>query len=163
MNRKYAFALLTATLVLSLFAAAPASAQTQLLSIQQDVPMAATLDNPCTTGPEAIAFTGTTHINQEVWLMPGGTTRLVVSESTNLSGQDTLLGTASPIYTATGCDFIDVEFNPGAATIHNYKQVINSATQDNFHVILVMDFDPNSLRLNLGLQSACSDGSPSAP
>ena len=162
MNSKTTLTLLTVTLALSLFAAAPVSAQTQLLSIQQDVPMAATLDNPCTAGPEAIAFTGTTHINQEVWLMPGGTTRLIVSESTSLSVTDTLLGLASPIYTATGCDEIDAEFNPGAASIYNYKKVINSATQDNFHAIVALDFDPNSLRLNLSLQGACSDGSPSS-
>src|SRR6266511_3294842 len=149
MNRKYSFALLSVTLAMSLFAATPASAQTQLLNISQDVPMAATLDNPCTAGPEAIAFTGTTHLNQEVWLMPGGTTRLIVSESTSLSGQDTLLGLESPIYSATGCDAVDVEFNPGAATLYNYKKVISSASQDNFHTILSLDFDPDSLRLNL--------------
>jgi len=163
MNRKYKLAIVTLSLALSLFAAAPASAQVQLLSVQQDVPMAATLDNPCTVAPEAIAFTGTTHIDQQVWLMPGGTTRLVVSETTSLSGTDTLLGAASPIYQVSGCDSIDVEFNPGAATLYNYKQVTNSASQDNFHVIVQLDFDPSSLRLTPGLQASCSDGSPSSP
>jgi hypothetical protein len=162
MNSKYAFALLTVTLALSLFAAAPASAQMQLLNIQQDVPMAATLDNPCTAGTEAIAFTGTTHVNQQVWSMPGGSIRLILGEVTTLSGTDILLGVASPLYTAGGGNETDAEFNPGAASIYNYKQVISSASQDNFHTIVTFDFDPNSLCLNLSLQGSCSDGSPTA-
>ena len=96
MNRKHAFAILTMTLVLGLFAASPAAAQTQLLNITQDIPMAATMDNPCTVGIETIAFTGTTHLNQQVWLMPGGSTRLVIAESTSLTGNDLTLGVTSP-------------------------------------------------------------------
>lgn len=156
------FAFLGVALALSLFAVAPASAQTRILAIEQDIPTTVTLDNPCTAGAELIAFTGNTHLNQEVWLMPGGTTRLIVSESTNLTGKDNLLGLASPIYSAMGCDVIDVEFNPGAATLYNYKKVVSTGGQDNFHTIVALDFDPASLRLGVGVTATCGDGSPTS-
>jgi len=159
MNRR----LLIAIVALLALAAIPASAQVKLLDIQQDVPLAATLDNPCTSAIEAIAFTGTTHLNQQVWMMPGGTTRLIVSESTNIQGINTLMPFGSPTYTGSGADSIDVEFNPGAASIYNAKKVINSASPDPFYAIVSLDFDPASLRMNIGVQSSCSDGSPVAP
>jgi hypothetical protein len=162
-TRRHQPALWTLAVAFALFAVTPASAQTQLLQLEQDVPLAAVVDNPCTSGPETIAFTGTAHITQEVWLMPGGTTRLVVSESSSLTGKDLLLGLLSPTYSSSGADFVDAEFNPGAATIYNYKKVVSSTGQDNFHTIIAVDFDPQSLRLNLGVQAACDDGSTPPP
>ena len=162
MNRNFA-AILTITLAFALLAATPAAAQTRVLNIEQlEVPLAVTLDNPCTAGIEAIAFTGKTLLNQEVWLMPEGRTRLVISESTTLQGTNTavLFGTPSPTYLASSSNDTDVEFYPGAASLYNYKKVNNSATPDNFYTILNLDFDPNSLRLNLSVSAACDDGSP---
>jgi hypothetical protein len=148
---------------LCLIAAIPAAAQVQLLNLQADVPIAVTLDNPCTAAPEAIAFTGTTHLNQQVWLMPGGTTRLAVSESTSIQGKNVLVLFGSPTYTGSGADAVDAEFSPGAASIYNYKRVINSATQDTFYAIVQLDFDPASLRLNVSVTGSCDDGSPTTP
>jgi hypothetical protein len=161
MKSRLSLTLFATVAALCFFAAAPtASAQTQLLNVSVDVPLAATLDNPCTTALEAIAFTGTTHIDQQVWLMPGGTTRLVLGENTSISGKDILRGPLSPNYSAASADLTDVEFNPGAATLYNYKKVINSAGQDNFHVIVAFSSDANSLQLTPALQVACDDGSP---
>ena len=163
MNSKFSFSMLV-LLTAMILAAGSASAQTQLLVVDQAVPMAATLDNPCTAAIEAIAFTGTTNLHQEVWLMPGGTTRLVVAETTTLQGSDTALplGTPGPTYSVAASQTVDAEFNPGAATLYNYKKVVSSdaTASDNFYTVLVVDFDPNSLRLNLGLESSCGDGAP---
>lgn len=77
-----------------------------------------------------------------------------------MTGKNTLLGLISPTYTASGGDAIDAEFNPGAATIYNYKKVVGGSSADNFHAVVVVDFDPLSLRLNLGVEASCGDGSP---
>src|SRR5688572_926654 len=108
--------LVALTLVLALFAAGSASAQTQLLGIEQELPLAAVLDNPCTSQLEAISFTGKTQLYQEVWLMPGQKTRLVLNESTTLQGTDTavLFGDASATYVASSAGEADGEFFPGA-------------------------------------------------
>ena len=153
---------LALTFVLALFAAGSASAQTQLLGIDAELPLAAVLDNPCTSKIEAISFTGKTQIYQEVWMMPGQTTRIVLDESTTLQGTDTavLFGEASPSYVASSSNSLDVEFSPGAATLSMYKKVNNTAEPDNFHVIVNLDFDPLSLRLTPTLTTACDDGSP---
>lgn len=153
MNRKYdVFAL---ALTVALFVAGTASAQTQVLNVSQDVPLAATLDNPCTTTVEAIAFTGTTHIDQQVWLGPTGSLRLIVGESASLSGTDTL-NAVSPTYTASGTDSFDAEFAPGAVSIYDAKKVNNSSgAQDNFYVVVQLDFDPTSLKLTPTLTASC--------
>jgi hypothetical protein len=153
---------LVLTVVLALFAAGSASAQTQLLQIDQELPLAAVLDNPCTTRIEAISFTGKTQMHQEVWLMSGDKPRLVVDESTTLQGTDTavLFGEASATYVASSANSLDIEFFPGAATIMNFKKVNNTASPDDFHVVLTLDFDPLSLKLLPSLTAACNDGSP---
>ena len=163
MNRTLFIA--ASAVALCLLVTLPASAQVQLLNIHQDVPVAATLDNPCTSAIEAIAFTGTTHLDQQVWLMPGGTTRLAVADSTLIQGTDALVPPliGSPTYTGSGSDAVDAEFNPGAATIYNYKQVTNSANSGVFYVIVQVDFDPGTLQLNVSLSASCDDGSPVVP
>jgi hypothetical protein len=164
MNRKTLFTTLIFALAFVLVGVGSASAQTQLLKIEQDIPLAATLNNPCTAANELITFTGWTHLNQEVWLMPGGTTRLVVSDSTTLQGKDSLLPLiSSPTYSASGTDSVDVEFSPGAASIYNYKKVVSSSgSQDNFYTVVALDFDPASLRINVSVTAECADGSPTS-
>lgn len=153
---------LALTLVVALMTAGSASAQTRLLQLEQEVPLAAVLDNPCTTKIEAISFTGKAQLYQEVWLMPGDKTRIVLDESTTLQGTDTAIvfGEPSPTYVASDSSQLDIEFFPGSATILNYKKVNNTATPDDFHVVLNLDFDPASLRLTPSLTTACDDGSP---
>ena len=154
--------ILVLTFILALFAAGSASAQSQLLQIEQELPLAAVLDNPCTTKLEAIAFTGKTLLYQEVWLMPGDKPRIVLNESTTLQGTDTavLFGEPSATYVASATNELDIEFFPGAATIMNFKKVNNTASPDDFHVVLTLDFDPASLRLTPSLATSCDDGSP---
>jgi hypothetical protein len=145
-----------------LFGAVPAAAQTLLLDIDQSVPMALTMDNPCTPQAEAIAFQGTTQLAQRVWLMPNGKFRLQVSEQTALQGQDAamLLGT-SPTYAVSVGAIYDLEFIPDSVTIWDYQRVTKSAgTPDNFHSVLTIDFDPQTLKINLSLAPACDDGVP---
>ena len=146
----------------SLVGAVPAGAQTLLLDTNLTVPMAATMDDPCSSTVEAIVFQGTTQLAQRVWLLGNGNFRLQIVEQTALQGQDSaiLLGT-SPTYTVSAPSNIDIEFMPDSVTVWDYKQVTNNgATQDNFHSVLAMDFDPTSLKLNLSLAPACSDGLP---
>ena len=69
--------------------AAPVVAQTLLLDVTATVPLAAVLDNPCTAATEAIAFTGSTNLQQRVWLMPDGRLRLQFVEATSMSGTNT--------------------------------------------------------------------------
>jgi hypothetical protein len=141
---------------------APVLGQTLLLDVNQTIPLAATLDNPCTGQLEAIAFQGSAQLAQRVWAMPSGTVRLQTIEQTTMQGQDTaaLLG-GSAKYAFTGTSGMDAEFNPGSASIMNYKKVIrDTGTADNFHAILIMDFDPSTLKLNLKIGGACDDGSP---
>jgi hypothetical protein len=153
---------LALTFVVALFAAGSASAQTQLLNVDQELPLAAVLDNPCTAAVEAISFTGKTQMHQEVWLMPGDKPRIVLDESTTLQGTDTavLFGEASATYVASSSNSLDLEFFPGPATLMNFKKVNNTASPDDFHVILTLDFDPLSLKLTPSLAVACNDGSP---
>lgn len=140
--------------------AQPAAAQVQVLGIDQNVPLAATLDNPCTSELEAIAFSGAVHLVQEVWLMPDSRLRLIVQEETRLHGENTavLPPATSPRYSVAGSSKSDVEFAPGAASLMSYKKVVNDVAEDNFHAVLVLAFDPTTYRLDLRLEGACSSG-----
>lgn len=144
-----------------LVAAVPAAGQVLLIDLSQTVPLAATMDNPCTAQPEAIVLQGTTELSQRVWLMPDGNLRMQIAETTALQGQDgTVLLGGSPVYKVSGGSSIDLEFIPDSVTMWWYKKVTNSAgTQDNFHSVLAVDFDPGTLHLSLSLAPACDDGS----
>lgn len=142
-------------------AALPAAAQTLLLDLNTNVPLAATLDNPCTPEVEAIAFSGMTQLMQRVWLMPTGTLRLQFAENTSLTGTDAvggLLGGAGKTYTVSGGGAKDYEFTPEGFAILRFKKV--GGTTDNFYSVLVMAFDPQNLGLQLGLEAACESGMP---
>lgn len=142
--------------------AMPAAGQVQVLGLDQNVPLAATLDNPCTTEVEAILFSGAVHLVQEVWLMPNSNLRLIVRETTTLQGQQNnlLLGETSPTYAVSAGSRTDAEFVPGAASLMSHKKVSNNVSEDNFHAILVLDFDPATYQLNLKLEGSCSNGEP---
>jgi hypothetical protein len=153
-----------ATLVLSLAAAlvapAPAGAQVRLLTLDQTVPIAATLDNPCTAVQEAVAFQGTVHLVEEVWQTPTGALRLIVSEETSIQGRDLLVLFGWPLYTAAGTSDADIEALPRSLSIQSYKKVFAQGIDDNFHVVLAMVFDPSTLKIDLGLRGACDAGLP---
>ena len=156
-------ALAAVALAVPLLAPAPAHAQvtgTQLLNVKQKVPLAAVLDNPCTAAIEAISFSGTVDLTQEVWKLTNGNLRLIVAEATALKGTDTLLGAASPTYTVNAPSHFDAEFAAMALVVQAYKKVQSTGTADNFHVILSMSFDPKTLQLQLGLLPACDAGRP---
>jgi hypothetical protein len=143
-------------------AAIPAAAQTLLLDLSPTtIPLAATLDNPCTPQLEAIAFQGTTSFSQRVWLMPDGDIRLQFAENTALQGQNALalLGTPNK-YVASGAAQQDFEFAPMGLSVLQYKKVTSDGLADNFHAVLVLDFDPQNLRLELKLEAQCDDGRP---
>jgi hypothetical protein len=137
---------------------APALGQTLLGRINQAIPMVAALDNPCTAQREVIVFEGMTQVQQTVWLMADGNLRLQVAEQTTMQGKDTavLLGT-SPTYGFSGSSNMDAESAAASVSILNYKKVSRSSgTDDNFHSILVIDFDPATLQLNLRIEGACN-------
>lgn len=148
--------------VLLLAAAGSVSGQTLLLDLNTNIPMAATLDNPCTAGPEAIVFQGATALNQRVWLLPDGNLRLQVAESTTLEGVDTLASPLLPAnkYVVSGASENDLEFDPGAFSILTFKKVNWDGGIDNFHSVLVMAFDPQQLKLEVKLEGACDNGHP---
>jgi len=144
----------------SVLAAAPAAGQTLLLDVTTTLPLAAALDNPCTATPEAIAFTGSTNLAQRVWLMPDGKLRLQYAESTAMQGQEPGLLT-SVTYAVSGTSERDLEFDPMAFEILDFKKVGRTAgTDDNFHSVLVLAFDPQNLQLQLKLEGACDNGMP---
>src|SRR5438270_2547445 len=125
-----------------LLSAIPAYAQILLIDLDQSVPMAATMDNPCSAQTEAIVFTGTTQLAQRVWLMPNGNLRLQIAEQTTMQGQDgaILVGT-SPTYAVAGRNIYDLEFVPDSVTLWDYQKVTNSAgVNDNFHSVITLDF-----------------------
>jgi hypothetical protein len=138
-------------------AAAPASAQVLLAEVSTNVPLAAVLDNPCTPEAEAIAFSGATALRQRVWLLPSGNLRLQLSESTTLNGSAALSAAA---YAVSGASEKDLEFDPVGFSILQFKKVQQQGVTDNFHSVLVMAFDPQSLKLDLKLEGACDNGMP---
>jgi hypothetical protein len=145
-------------------AAAPAAGQTLLLDLTQTLPLVGTLDNPCTAQLEAIAFTGSTNLSQRVWLLPDGNIRLQLAETTSLEGLD---GAAAPSllapppkYTVSASGAQDLEFAPLAIDVLQFKKVSQVGTDDNFHSVLVLAFDPQSLKLEVKLEGACDNGMP---
>lgn len=144
--------------------AAPVVAQTLLLDATATLPLAAVLDNPCTTTTEAIAFTGSTNLQQRVWLMPDGRLRLQFTEATNLSGLNGLAPinplVPSQPYTVSAPGQQDIEIDPLAIEILQFKKVVRAGSDDNFHSVLVLAFDPQNLQLRAGLEAACDNGQP---
>jgi hypothetical protein len=147
---------LTAAAILA--AAAPAAGQVLLLDVALKLPLAATLDNPCTPQIEAIAFQGVTDLTQRVWLTAEGNLRLQFAETTAMQGTaTTLLGTTAK-YVVSGSSAQDLEFAPLSFSVLKFKKVEGST--DNFHSVLVLGFDPQTLRLELKLEGACDNGMP---
>jgi hypothetical protein len=153
---------LTAAAVVTL--AAPAMGQALLLDLNATVPLAATLDNPCTTETEAILFKGNTNLAQRVWLMPSGNLRLQFAETTSLEGVDSLASSSllapSVKYAVFSSGRQDLEFEPIAFEVLQFKKVMREGTDDMFHSVLVLAFDPQNLRLDLKLEGACDNGQP---
>jgi hypothetical protein len=142
-------------------AAAPAAGQVLLLDVATTVPMAGTLDNPCTPLPEAIVFSGSTALAQRLWLLPDGNLRLQFYESTAMAGQ----AVTSPLLPAVKYAFSgeaqqDLVFEPLAISVLQYKKVQQAGASDNFHAVLVLSIDPQNLRVDLKLEGACDNGMP---
>lgn len=143
-------------------AAVPAVGQVLLLDLNTSVPLAAAMDNPCTAEVESIAFQGSTALAQKVWLMPQGTLRLQVAEQTSMQGVDTaatLLGSGAK-YVVNAAGERDVEFDPMALGLVMFKKVMRDGANDQFHSLLVLDFDPQTLQLKVSLEAACDNGQP---
>lgn len=153
---KTACILIAATAVL----AAPAAAQTLLVDVNSNIPMAAMLDNPCTAQPEAIVFQGNTQVAQRVWALSNGNLRLQLFERTALEGVDILQTLPATKYVAGGERQYDLEFDPGAFSILGFKKVVREGLVDNFHSVLVIAFDPATLKVDFKLEPACDDGQP---
>lgn len=143
-----------------LAAAAPAAAQVLLLDVNVNLPLAAVLDNPCTTQAEAIALQGSTDLAQRVWLMPDGNLRLQFNETTTMSGIDTSALLNPTKYSVAGSSVQDLEFSPLSFSVLQFKKVEREGGADNFHSVLVLSFDPANLRLQVGVEPACDDGMP---
>jgi hypothetical protein len=142
-------------------AESPTAGDAKLLAFEQDVPLIGVLDNPCTAEVEAIAFDGATHLVQEVWQLANGNLRLIVSEHTSVSGQNTLpLGPSGPRYAAYGPGKADLEFAAASVSLLSHKKVLSEGMDTNFHAVLVLDFDPSTLKLDLKLEGSCDNGLP---
>lgn len=155
----HSFRALSAAALLA--AAAPAAGQVLLLDVALTVPMAAVLDNPCTTTPEAITFTGNTELAKRLWLLPDGNLRLQFYENTSLQG----LAVTSPLlppvnYAAAGWAQQDFVIEPLAFSVLQYKKVERPGVVDNFHAVLVLNVDPANLGVDVKLEGACDDGMP---
>src|SRR5687767_10199528 len=155
----HSFRALSAAALLA--AAAPAAGQVLLLDVALTVPMAGVLDNPCTTLPEAITFTGNTELAKRLWLLPDGNLRLQFYENTSLQG----LQVTSPLlppttYAATGWAQQDFVIEPLAFSVLQYKKVERPGVVDNFHAVLVLNVDPANLGVDVKLEGACDNGMP---
>jgi hypothetical protein len=159
---KTIFRALTAATLLA--AALPAVGQVLLLDVAQTIPVAGVLDNPCTPEPEALAFAGSTNLTQRVWLLPDGQLRLQFMETTAMEGKDTVavptLLTPAIKYAVSGSSWQDFSFEPLALSVLQYKKVVREGADDNFHSVLVLDFDPQNLQVALKLEGACDNGMP---
>jgi hypothetical protein len=124
--------------------------------------MAATLDNPCTPQLEGIVLNGSTLLAQRVWLLPDGNMRLQFAESTALEGFDSLASPlATPVkYAVYANGEQDLEFAPLAFEVLQFKKVMRQGSDDMFHSVLVLAFDPQNLKLELKLEGACDNGRP---
>jgi hypothetical protein len=164
---------LALALAAGLLAAAPAAGQllppadplptgeVSLLRVDQTLPLIGTVDNPCTAEVEAIAFDGDVRLVQEVWQLPDGNLRLLVSERTSLQGRNTLpLGESGPRYAVDAAGTTDMEFAAQSLSVHNYKRVFSEGMNDNFHTVLVLAFDPSTLKLDLRLEGSCDSDAP---
>jgi hypothetical protein len=144
-----------------LAAAVPAVAQVLLLDVNLNLPLAAVLDNPCTTTRvEAIAMQGSTALAQRVWLMPDGNLRLQFNETTTMSGIDTTALLNPTKYSVAGSSVQDLEFSPLSFSVLQFKKVEREGGADDFHSVLVLSFDPANLRLQVGIEPACDNGMP---
>ena len=151
---------LRALTLAALVATGPALGQTLLLDVSLTLPLAATMDNPCTAAPEAIAFTGSTHLVQRVWLLPDGRLRLQYAEATAMQGQEP--ASLTPMtYAISGTSERDLDVDPVAFELLSFKKVGRTAgLDDNFHSVLVLAFDPQRLQLQAKLEGACDTGLP---
>jgi hypothetical protein len=148
----------------ALLGSASALGQVLLLDIPAlNVPLAAVLDNPCTAATEAIAFQGSAQLSQRVWQLVDGSLRVQITESTTLAGEDTaVLLAPRPQYSAAGYSESDLELLPASFTVLSYKKVMRPAgmVDDNFHSLLVLEFDPSTLKLSVKLAGICETGAP---
>jgi len=54
----------------------------------------------------------------------------------------------------------DLEIDPFELEILQFKKVARAGSDDNFHSVLVLAFNPQSLQLQVGLEAACDNGQP---
>lgn len=140
-----------------LIAASPAVGQVLLLDLHQAVPMASALDNPCTPELESILFVGATELKQQVWLLANGNLRMQVMEHTVMDGEIPATPLAPAVkYAFFGSSGSDLEFASSLSlSLLSLKKVIREGGNDDFHSVLVMLFDPQSLKLDLRLEAVC--------
>ncbi len=112
-----------------------------------------TLDNPCTAARESIALTGGIQLKQQNWTSSNGKYRVLLSETTSVQGTDS----AGKVMSASGSSTSDVIYGPTPFALLKFKKM---NTNDNFHVVFVLDIDPVTLLVHVTLEAACHNGLP---
>lgn len=113
-----------------------------------------TLDNPCTVARESIALTGGMQLKQNVWTASNGAKyRILLNETTSVQGTDS----AGNVIYASGSSTSDVIYGPTPFTLLMFKKM---STNDNFHVVFVLDIDPVALLIRVTVEAACQNGLP---
>lgn len=102
------------------------------------------LDNPCTAVQDLVWVDYSAYASGAQ--TAAGVNRYQFSESTTMSGS----------YATSGTGSADVAY--GAAFSQRMYHKVN--TSDDFHVVTVVNFDPATKAMTLGLETACGNGMP---
>ena len=102
------------------------------------------LENPCTAVQDLVWVDYSAFLEGQQAM--AGFDRYIFDESTTVGG----------LYSASGSAQADVTYS-SPVSIRNYYKV---NTNDNFHVVTVINFDPASQYTSLTVETACGDGTP---
>jgi hypothetical protein len=105
------------------------------------------LDNPCTAVYDWVFVDYNVYLEQDAVQLGAGSNRYLFDESTSMGGA----------YAATGASRSDVTYMTQPFTLRKYHKV---NTNDAFHVVTVIDYDPASQQTYVSIETACGNGMP---
>ncbi|HYK02221.1 MAG TPA: hypothetical protein VE974_10725 [Thermoanaerobaculia bacterium] len=108
------------------------------------------LDNPCTAVQDWV------YVNYSVYLEQEGI-KLATSDRYKLAETMSMAGS----YSASGTSNADITYTGKAFSTRQYHKV--TSTNDNFHVVTVIDVDPSTQQTTLSIETACGTGLPDSP
>jgi hypothetical protein len=104
------------------------------------------MDNPCTAIQDWVYVDYSVYLFQETMQL-SGSGRYIFEEDTTMGG----------MYTATGSTKSDVGYAAQPFTLRKYHKV---NTNDAFHVVTVIDYNPATDQTSVSTETACGNGMP---